>query len=587
MEPYEDPFRPIPERVEDLLGRMTLEEKAGLLFHSILVPGPDGSVTEGPTGMRAQEPATAFISERLMSHFNLASVMAARAHAEWHNRVQELGAATRLGIPVTLSSDPRHGFANLGAAFAAGAFSQWPEAIGIGAIGDEDLAEQFGDTVRREYLAVGLRVALHPQADLATEPRWARIAGTFGEDAQLASRLVAAYIRGLRGGERLGPNSVAAMVKHFPGGGPQLDGEDPHFAYGREQVYPGDNFDYHLLPFEAALAAGVTQVMPYYGMPVGTEFEEVGFGFNRGIITGLLRERYGFDGIVCTDWALVTDHKVFGEPYPGRAWGVEHLSREDRVLRIFEAGCDQLGGEACPEVVVALVTSGRLSAERVDVSVRRVLREKFVLGLFDDPFVDPDEAERFVGNVELRELGLRAQHRSCTLLKNGREDGTVPVLPIREGTPIFCVGLDAEEAARYGRVVERPGDAECAVVRLRAPFEMRDKGLERYFHAGSLDFPDQDLRDLFGLMDAVRTVVEVKLERPIVLSAVAERASALVGSYGVSDTALLDVLFGRAAPEGNLPFELPSSMDEVRVQRSDVPFDTANPLYRFGFGLRY
>jgi beta-glucosidase len=584
MEPYEDPTRAIPERVEDLLGRMTLEEKAGLLFHSILVPGPDGSVTEGPTGMRAQEPATTFISERLMSHFNLASVMAPRAHAEWHNRVQELGAATRLGIPVTLSSDPRHGFANLGAAFAAGAFSQWPEAIGIGAIGDEDLAERFGDTVRREYLAVGLRVALHPQADLATEPRWARIAGTFGEDAQLASRLVAAYIRGLRGGERLGPNSVAAMVKHFPGGGPQLDGEDPHFAYGREQVYPGDNFDYHLLPFEAALAAGVTQVMPYYGMPIGTEFEKVGFGFNRGIITGLLREKYGFDGIVCTDWALVTDHKVFGEPYPGRAWGVEHLSREDRVLRIFEAGCDQLGGEACPEVVVALVTSGRLGAARVDVSVRRVLSEKFVLGLFDDPFVDPDQAEWFVGNAELRELGLRAQHRSCTLLKNG---DSAPVLPLREGTPIFCVGLDAEEAARYGRVVERPGDAQCAVVRLRAPFELRDTGLERFFHAGSLDFPDHDLRDLFGLMDAVPTVVEVKLERPIVLSAVAERASALVGSYGVSDAALLDVLFGRAAPEGNLPFELPSSMDEVRAQRSDVPSDTAHPLYRFGFGLRY
>jgi beta-glucosidase len=161
------------------------------------------------------------------------------------------------------------------------------------------------------------------------------------------------------------------------------------------------------------------------------------------------------------------------------------------------------------------------------------------------------------------------------------------VLPLREGTPIFCVGLDAEEAARYGRVVERPGDAQCAVVRLRAPFELRDTGLERFFHAGSLDFPDHDLRDLFGLMDAVPTVVEVKLERPIVLSAVAERASALVGSYGVSDAALLDVLFGRAAPEGNLPFELPSSMDEVRAQRSDVPSDTAHPLYRFGFGLRY
>jgi beta-glucosidase len=586
MEPYEDPTRPVAERVEDLLGRMTLEEKAGLLFHSILIPGPNGSVTEGPTGMRAQEPATAYISDRLMSHFNLAGVMASRAHAEWHNRVQELAANTRLGIPVTLSSDPRHGFANLGAAFAAGAFSQWPEAIGFGAIGDEVLAEQFGDAVRREYLAVGLRVALHPQADLATEPRWARIAGTFGEDAGLASRLVAAYIRGLRGGERLGPTSVAAMVKHFPGGGPQLDGEDPHFAYGREQIYPGDHFDYHLRPFEAALEAGVTQVMPYYGMPIGTEHEEVGFGFNRGIITGLLREKYGFDGIVCTDWALVTDHKVFGEPYPGRAWGVEHLSREDRVLRIFEAGCDQLGGEACPEVVVALVTSGRLTEDRVDVSVRRVLREKFVLGLFEDPFVDPDEAERFVGNAELRAQGTEAQRRSCTLLKNGRA-GDGPVLPLREGTRVFCLGLDADEAASYGQVVKQPGDADVALVRLQAPFEMRSSGLERFFHAGSLDFPHEELGDLVALMEAVPTVVEVKLERPVVLTEIASRAAGLLASYGASDATILDVIFGRAAPEGNLPFDLPSSMDEVRAQRSDVPFDTANPLFRFGFGLRY
>lgn len=587
MEPYEDASRPVGERVDDLLCRMHLEEKAGLLFHSMLLPGRDGSDTGGPTGLPDNEPAAAYISDRLMSHFNLAGVMAPRAHAEWHNRVQQLAADTRLGIPVTVSSDPRHGFANLGAAFGAGPSSQWPEAIGLGAIGDQDLAEQFGDAVRREYLAVGLRVALHPQADLATEPRWARIAGTFGEDAELASRLVAAYIRGLRGGEHLGPTSVAAMVKHFPGGGPQLDGEDPHFAYGREQVYPGDHFDYHLRPFEAALAAGVTQVMPYYGMPMGTEHEEVGFGFNRGIITGLLRERYGFDGIVCTDWGLVTDREMFGQLNPGRAWGVEHLSREDRVLKILEAGCDQLGGEACPEVVVGLVESGRLAEERVDISVRRVLREKFVLGLFEDPFVDPDEAERFVGNAELREQGLRAQRRSCTLLKNGPSPDAGPLLPLRLGTRIFCLGLDAAEATRYATVVERPADAEVAVARLQAPFEKRSGGLERYFHAGSLDFADDELRDLFELMDAVPTIVEVKLERPIVLTKVAERAAALVGSYGISDAALLDVLFGRAEPEGNLPFELPSSMDEVVAQRSDVPFDTAHPAYDFGFGLRY
>ena len=148
-------------------------------------------------------------------------------------------------------------------------FSQWPEPIGLAATGDAALVQQFGDIARQEYLAVGIRVALHPMADLATEPRWARINGTFGEDAELASRMVSAYIRGFQG-EKLGPHSVACMTKHFPGGGPQKDGEDPHFSYGKDQVYPGNNFDYHLIPFEAAFQAGTAQIMPYYGMPVGT-----------------------------------------------------------------------------------------------------------------------------------------------------------------------------------------------------------------------------------------------------------------------------------------------------------------------------
>nr|BFE88708.1 hypothetical protein GCM10020093_113090 [Planobispora longispora] len=190
--------------------------------------------------------------------------------ALWHNRLQEMAAGTRLGIPVTVSTDPRHAFTdNPGTAMLAGAFSRWPEATGLAAIGDADLVRRYADVVRREYLAVGIRVALHPQIDLATEPRWSRISGTFGADAGLTSRLVTAYLEGMRG-PGPGAEAVACMVKHFPGGGPQKDGEDPHFAYGKEQVYPGGNFDYHLEPFRAAVAAGATQIMPYYGVPVGT-----------------------------------------------------------------------------------------------------------------------------------------------------------------------------------------------------------------------------------------------------------------------------------------------------------------------------
>ncbi len=247
---------------------MTLEEKAGMLFQTMIAMNPDGSLSEGG-GEFPTLPTTEMVSQKLMNHFSVLFVSAPRQIAEWYNRLQALAEETRLGIPVTISTDPRHAFSsNPGASFLAGAFSQWPEPLGLAALNDPALVEEFGDIARQEYTAVGIRVALHPMADLATEPRWARINGTFGEDAERAGKMTAAYIRGFQG-PSIGPESVSCMVKHFPGGGPQKDGEDPHFAWGREQVYPGDNFEYHLRPFEDAFAAGVSQVQPYYGMPVG------------------------------------------------------------------------------------------------------------------------------------------------------------------------------------------------------------------------------------------------------------------------------------------------------------------------------
>jgi len=588
MEPYEDPGRPVEERVADLLGRMTLEEKAGLLFHHMITPGPGGSVTEAPASLAQEASAEERITRRLISHFNVMQVQSARQFALWHNRLQELAASTRLGIPVTISSDPRHSSVSIPvASWRTDEFSQWPEPIGLAAIGDASTVERFGDIARREYLAVGIRVALHPQADLATEPRWARISATFGEDGDLAGTLVAAYVRGFQG-PSLGPASVAAMVKHFPGGGPQKDGEDPHFAYGREQVYPGSNFDYHLRPFEAAFEAGVSQVMPYYGMPVGTQYEEVGFSFNRDVITGLLRDRYGFDGIVCTDWGLVTDAEINGQPFPARAWGAEDLSREQRVLKILEAGVDQFGGEECPEIVVGLVTSGALSQDRLDTSVRRILREKFVLGLFDNPFVDADAAPSIVGAPEFREAGLAAQRASLTLLTNRPVTETGgSTLPLREGGSVYLQGVDPSVAADYAKVTEDPGEASFAIVRLETPYEPRTGTLEQFFRAGSLAYSADTLASLLPLLQRLPTVVVVQLERPAVLPEIAEHAAALVGSFGASDRAVLDVLFGRHQPRGRLPFDLPSSMDAVLAQRSDVPFDTQEPLYRFGHGLSY
>lgn len=262
--PYKNGKLHIDQRVEDLLGRMTLEEKAGLMFHDIILIGPGGRLLAERNTEFGVRPTDEQIGGLLMSHFNLLGpITDVRETAEWYNRLQKRALQTRLGIPVTLSSDPRHHFANnVGTGFQAGALSQWPETLGLAALRSPELVERFTTVAREEYIALGIRLALHPQIDLATEPRWSRIGKTFGEDADLTSQLVGPYIRGFQGSGGLGPDSVSTMTKHFPGGGPQKDGEDPHFSYGKEQVYPRGNMEYHLRPFRAAIAAGASQMMP-------------------------------------------------------------------------------------------------------------------------------------------------------------------------------------------------------------------------------------------------------------------------------------------------------------------------------------
>lgn len=588
---YRDASLPVDERVEILLAQMTLEEKAGLFFQTVIGINPDGTLAE-EAGVAGGGSTDEFVNGLKMNHFNIHQAPAdPGAFAEWHNRLQELAASTRLGIPVTISSDPRNSYSdNPLAALFAGAFSVWPEPMGLAAIGDEATVERFADIARQEYTAVGIRVALHPQIDLATEPRWSRALQTFGEDVELASRLGAAYIRGFQG-ETLGPDSVATMTKHFPGGGPQQDGEDPHFAHGREQVYPGGEFELHLKPFEAAFEAGTSQIMPYYGMPVGTELEEVGFGFNKSVITGLLRGRYGFDGIVCTDWGLINDDEIMGEPFPARAWGVEHLSPRERVKKVIDAGCDQFGGEACPELVIELVRDGEITEARIDESARRLLREKFVLGLFDHRFVDVERAKRVVGSAEFVAAGEAAQRAAITLLVNReRTDATgaaAPALPLARGLKLYVEGVAPDVAAEYGEVVASPAEADVAILRLAAPFEERPTFFENFFHSGSLDFPEERLARVREIAAAVPTVVDVFLDRPAILTPFVDELAALTGNWGASDRALLDVLTGAASPMGRLPFDLPRSMAAVEASRPDVPFDTADPLFAHGHGLRY
>ncbi|MET4159589.1 glycoside hydrolase family 3 N-terminal domain-containing protein [Agromyces sp. PvR057] len=580
--PYQDPTLAPAARARDLVSRMSIEDKAGTMFLSIVSVGP---VDEPNTMFGLPSLASLAINHRLTHLYVIGDANDSREFAQWVNSAQELALRSGLGIPITFSTDPRHGFVDNPAASALSSmFSLWPESIGLAALRSPELVERFADIVRQEYVSVGLRSALHPQIDVATEPRWARAGATFGEDAGLTTELAAAYVRGLQG-EKLGSSSVSAMAKHFPGGGPQKDGEDPHFTYGKEQVYPGGNFRSHLAPFIAAIDAGVASMMPYYGMPVGTEYEEVGFAFNKAIVTDLLRTQLGFDGVVCTDFGLLTDIEILGAPMPAKAWGLETKTRQERIVRLLDAGVDQFGGEMCTEELVTAVRLGRVPESRLDESVVRLLTQKIELGLFEHPLADEEQAVTIAGNDSFVAEGAAAQRASMTLLSNTERDG-VPTLPITGAVKVYAENIDISSEADWTRV-DSVEEADLAVLHLSAPFEPRGPGFELFFHAGSLEFTPEEQARLRGICESVPTVIDITLDRAAVLGDLVDCAAAIIADYGASDAARLDVLTGRATPQGRLPFDLPSSMDAVRDSREDTPFDTESPTFRFGHGLGY
>lgn len=580
MDPFEDPRLDVESRVEDLLPRLGNDELIGLMFHTVIECGESGELMTGP-GSISKSATRDVVVDRRMNHFNVHALSSAREAARWANRLQVLATQTEHAIPVTISSDPRHGAAqNAGTSWHSGFLSQWPDPLGIAAIGDPQTTYAWADTVRREYCAIGIRQALHPTADLATEPRWARQRETLGQDPQLATELVSAALRGLQG-ERLGSQSVAATVKHFPGGGPQAGGEDAHFPYGREQVYPGGRFSDHLRPFEAAIDLGAAAMMPYYGMPVGLEVDgtavpEIGFGFNRAIVTDLLRTRLGYDGVVLSDWELISDNHVGDQVLPARAWGVEHLDRRGRMLALLDAGVDQFGGEECTDVLAELVAEGAVTRARLEESARRILRVKFELGLFDDPFVDEDEAEEIAGREDAVRLGEQTQARSVVLLKNSQ------MLPLA-ARRVYAEGIEDLPGCER---VEDPRQADVALIRLPAPWEPRsDLFLEEDFHQGSLDFPPGLIHRLSRIDCPL--IIDVMADRPAICTPLIDLASALTVSFGVSDKAWLKAVTGEIPPQGTLPIQFPSSMESVRRSREDVPGDCADALFEAGDGLLF
>ena len=587
---YEDPDEPVDRRIEDLLSQMTTEEKAGMMFQPMIGIGENGELATKPGFMNFSSSIDQVVNDHLR-HFNIFMTPDATNLARWYNNLQKLAEQTRLGIPVTISSDPRHGYNhNPGAGFASSDFSKWPEPIGLAATRDSLLVLQFGQIANREYRAVGIRTALHPMADLATEPRWARINGTFGQDAALASMLTTAYIYGFQGPE-IGPESVACMIKHFSGGGPQKDGLDAHFSYGKEQVYPGNNFKYHLIPFETAFKSisPPAMVMPYYGIPMDQTSENVGFAFNKDIITGLLRDKYHYDGVVCSDWGILEGFGIFGfELVEGKSWGVENLTLKQKILKALHAGIDQFGGNDNVKELTELIEDGEISRERIDASVRRLLKVKFELGLFDNPYVNAEDAAKIAGKAEFVQAGALAQRKSLVLLKNRLNPDSTHILPLHGTEKIYVEDIDKKTASEYGTVADSLADADVAIIRINAPYQIIPGDmLSGFFHQGDLDFKEPELSRILKILETKPTIVCIYLDRPAVIPEIAIQSAALLANFGAEDDALLDVIYGRFNPGGKLPFTMPSSMEAVKNQKEDVPGDSKNPLFPFGAGLTY
>ena len=496
LDAYED-WRLTPqERAADLASKLSKEEIAGLMLYSSHQAVPSAELTEDQKK---------FLSKDHLRAVLITSVESPRTAAQWNNRMQAFIEGLDHGIPANTSSDPRHE-AKATTEYNAGAgghISQWPTSLGLAATFDPQLMYRFGEIASEEYRALGIATALSPQVDIATDPRWTRFSGTFGEDPLLATEMARAYCDAFQttpDTRGWGMRSVNAMVKHWYGYGAQEGGRDSHFASGKYAVYPGNNLAEHKLSFidGAFKLEGGTEmasaVMPIYSIlwnqdPSG---ENVGGSYSQWLIQKQLREEAKFEGVVCTDWGITKDMKVLDSPMGGKPWGVESLTEAERHYKILQAGVDQYGGNNEIGPVLAAYdmwakAQGEKSArQRFEQSARRLLLNVFRVGLFEHPYLDPEASEKIVGNPQFMREGYEAQLKSVVMLKN-HDNKTLPMdkrykvyVPKRHfpAIPGLWGGISEEKTVepidlalvrKYYEVVEQPEQADFAICLIEEP----------------------------------------------------------------------------------------------------------------------
>ena len=614
---YEDWRQASEERAADLLSQMTIEEKAGFMIISQINMVQEGNEFTSElneedvvarvnmfTGNELSEPVvnvsgtTRGIKERHLLHFILRANAPAKVIAEWSNNVQAVAEDARLGIPAIYASNPRNHIAtdnSVGLNVGSSAFTQWPGTLGLAATNDLSLVREFAESAAMEWTAAGIRKGYMYQADLATEPRWNRIEGTFGEDADLVSGIMREIVLGFQG-EKSGPHSVVLTTKHFHGAGAEMDGQDAHYDYGKNQVYPGGMMDYHLKPFIAAIEAGTSAIMPYYALPHQTEYEEVGFAFNKGILTGLLREKLGFKGIINSDTG----------PIDNMPWGVENLSVTERYQKAIEAGVDIFSGSADPSRILETIRSGLVTEARIDESVLRLLKEKFDIGLFENPYVDPVVADSIANNAGFREKADLAFRKSIVLLRNDKS-----LLPVKPGTKIYFEAfLNSRQSDNPHNViipennewgvefVKSPSEADFVILWL-TPSSSLFGGRRGGREGSSPGAVPIDLLLSKNMIDVAYvnriastkpTAIVVNFSKPFVISEIDRNASTLLATFGTTYSALIDVITGKFNPAGKMPFTIPVSQQAAVDNLEDVPGTLEKEgyaLFRSGEGISY
>jgi beta-glucosidase len=520
LDVYEDWRLPAKERATDLASRMSVEQIAGLMLYSAHQSIPAAGRRGGNYNGQPYEESGAdpwdlsddqrdFLTNDNLRHVLVTSVESPEVAAKWSNNVQALVEGIGLGIPANNSSDPRHR-SSANAEFnegAGGNISMWPSSLGMAATFDPDLELNFGDIASKEYRALGISTALSPQIDLATEPRWGRYNGTFGGDPQLDADMARAYVDGFQTSEGAaelesgwGYNSVNAMVKHWPSGGPEEGGRDAHYSYGKYAVYPGNNLKEHLIPFTEGgfklngPTGSASAVMPYYTISYNQDTvngENVGNSYSSYLINDLLRGTYGYDGVVCTDWGVTNDYTAV-DGFATTCWGVENLTVEQKHYKLIMAGVDQFGGNNDMGPVVAAYQMGveehgeEFMRERMEQTAVRLLMNIFRTGLFENPYLEVEKTVETVGNPDFMAAGFEAQLKSIVMLKNAGN-----VLPLAENTTVYIpkkffparrgmFGFGASEERwdypvnleiirKYMNVTENPEEADCALVFIDGP----------------------------------------------------------------------------------------------------------------------